>query len=120
VNVKLQPMDTPSAGSKRKSWWPIAASYIVAWLAYVFSQPPLTVNSTPDQVILGRLSSALAFGIAVLVGIAAGSLGGLIYKARGRPFPWPKILWTTLAVVVVLGLILTSGAWKAHEYLSTR
>jgi hypothetical protein len=107
-------MDKPSENAKGSSWWVIATSYVVAWSLYVFSQPPLTVNPTPDQVVLGRLSSAFAFGIAVLVGITAGSIGGLIYKARGRLFPWTKILWTTLAIVVILGVVLTFGAWKAH------
>jgi hypothetical protein len=113
-------MDEPGESGKRSSWWVIAASYGAACVLYVFSQPPLTVNPTPDQVLLGRLSSAFTFGIAVFVGIVAGSIGGLIYKARGRPFPWTNILWSTLTIVVILGVMLTFGAWYAHEHPSTR
>lgn len=106
--------------AKRKPWWPIAISYVAAWTLYVFSQPPLTANPSPDQVILGRLSSAFGFGVVLVAGIVAGSIGGLIYKAKGRPFPWARILWASLTIAIILGLVLTFGAWKAHSYLSSR
>ena len=72
-------------------------------------QPPLTQNP-----LLGYLTNIFTFGGLLLTGFIAGSIGGLIHKLKGRPFPWRRILWASLVIAAVFAALLTLGAWYAH------
>src|SRR5688572_19135164 len=84
--------------SQKTAWWPLAASYLLAWGFYVFAQPPLVRNPSPDDILQGRLVGFFTFGMLLLTGFVAGCIGGLIFKSKGRPFPWRRILWASLVI----------------------